>query len=101
MTPASRPVKRLSVEGLGANYGLDRNKQLVVTIQAGATGTLISLRPLRTRRALSILATDLYAHLMRCAANRNTLERARKRKEAKQRAREKAAIKRAEKRLLR
>lgn len=101
MTPASpRPVRRVTPEGLGPGYGADRGRPLVVSVQAGQDGTLITLRPLGTRRGESVLASDLYAYLVRCAANRAVLERARSRKAAKALARERASIKRAERRLV-
>lgn len=92
------PVKARTLEALGHNYGSDHDKRLIVSLDAA---DLITLRPERTARPVSITARDLYAHLLRLEAGRLTLAKAR---EAKARRASHLAAQRqarAERRLLR
>ena len=76
------PAKARTVATLGHGYGRDRNKRLVVTLQRG---DVITLRPERTRRNVSIEARELYAWLVRLQAAKHVAERkaARKKKLAR------------------
>lgn len=94
----SSPVKARTVEPLGRKYGPDHDKRLVISLEAK---DVIVLRPERTRRAESILATDLYAYLVRLRAQRGTLEKARAAKDRKSTRLARLRQERAEKKLLR
>lgn len=83
MTPLSKPVTRKTRDLLGPGYGPDRDKPLVVSIMPSAAGTIIELRPHRTRRGVSVLVEDLYADLIRRQAARRVLDRAARRLEAR------------------
>lgn len=83
MTPLSKPVTRKTGDVLGPGYGPDRDKPLVVSIVPSAAGTIIELRPHRTRRGVSVLVEDLYADLIRRQAARRVLHRAARRLEAR------------------
>lgn len=95
-TPA--PVKVKTREPLGHAYGVDHDKRLVLTAHPC---DVIGLRPERTRRELYIRAQDLYSYLVRLAAGRAQLEKARARKQAKRIHADRRALRRAEKRLTR
>jgi len=64
------PAKARTVKTLGAGYGPDADKRLVVSLEAQ---DLIVLRPEKTHRAVNITAKDLYAHLLRLQAGREWL----------------------------
>jgi len=89
-------VVRVTREPLGGCYGRDKRRRLVVALR---DGDLLELRPEGTRQASSMKLSDVYAYMLRCAANIRVLERARKRKASKSRQRESARMRRAEKRL--
>jgi len=74
------PACAVTRDTLGHGFGPDSDKRLVVTL---ALGDLITCRPARTKRVLSIKASDLWHYLNRCAANLRTLELARERKARK------------------
>ncbi len=78
MTSLNKPITRKVADVLGPGYGPDRDKPLVVSIMPSAAGTIIELRPHRTRRGVSILVEDLYADLIRRQVARRVLERARR-----------------------
>jgi len=101
MTRATSKVRRVTVEGLPSNFGPDRNRPLVVSISTGGGQTMVSLRPLRAGKAreLAITATDLYHYLLRIEANKRALEKAREKKVARARSREKARLDRMERKL--
>lgn len=90
------PARAKTVDGLPHNYGTDKGRRLIVSLDAQ---DLITVRPEKTTRPLQIKAQDLYGHLLRCQANLRTLEKARQSKATKERQRRNARIKRAEKRL--
>lgn len=92
------PVKVRTLDGLSGNFGSDRNKRLVFTMKAG---DLIEIRPERTARAVNIKAQDLYGYCLRCAANLETLAKARERKAKKAQRLANLRQERAEKRLTR
>jgi len=92
------PVSRKTAEPLGGQFGRDKRKRLVVTLCAG---DVIEVRPERTQRTLSITAADLYSTLLRCAASRALLERARQAKERKKETRARRQIARADAKLRR
>lgn len=75
------PVKARTRKPLGHGYGSDWHKRLIVSLD---NGDLITLRPERTARPVAILATDLYALLLRKAAQLAQLEKARERKAARE-----------------
>lgn len=77
----SAPAVRLTRGGLGYHHGLDKNKQLVVSLK---DGDLIEMRPIRTQRTKTISAFDLYDYLIRLEMN--AAERIKK--EAKREARD-------------
>lgn len=56
------PVRARTARPLTGGYGPDNDKRLVVTL---AAGDVISIRPEKTQRAVSVLATDLYGELLR------------------------------------
>lgn len=77
MTNLDKPISRRTRSYLGGNYGLDRNRRLVATLEPG---DLITLRPEGTRRSESVSLLDVYHFAIRCKTNRINLEKARKRK---------------------
>ena len=74
----SSPARARTVAALGHGYGRDRNKRLVVTL---ARGDVITLRPERTRRNVSIEARELYAWLVRLQAAKHAAEKKARRRE--------------------
>lgn len=58
------PVRAVTLEELGGQFGSDKRKRLVVTLDIGDT---ITMRPSGTRRAVAGTATDIYRFLIRCA----------------------------------
>jgi hypothetical protein len=90
------PARAVTLEGLPWNFGPDRNRRMIVTLDAG---DLITLRPAGTRRAVSVPVVEVYHWVLRSVANRANLEKARERKarKAERLARQRQA--RAEKRL--
>ena len=87
------PVFRVTREQLGGQFGPDKNRRLVVGL---LDGDVITLRPEKTRQALTITAVDLYRFAIRCKAQRASLEKATKVKAKKQEQRERAVIRRAD-----
>jgi hypothetical protein len=90
------PVTAVTREVLGAASLADSERRLVVSLEAG---DLISIRPLGTRRVYRITAKDVFHYVLRCEANRLTLERARDRKAKKADRLARQRQERAEKRL--
>ena len=72
------PVRAKTRATLGPNYGPDEGKALVVSC---GQADLISIRPIRTARTVSISVFDLYALLLRKEADKKAAEK-RKRKYA-------------------
>lgn len=72
------PARAKTVGELPGNYGLDKGRKLVVSLDSG---DLITVRPAGTTRSLAITAVDLYAILLRYAAGRENLTKARAVKE--------------------
>jgi hypothetical protein len=60
-----RPCVRVTAGGLGFNYGRDRGRALVVSLEAG---DLVCFRPKGTRQRLAVSAFDLYSYAVRCQA---------------------------------
>lgn len=84
---------------LDASFGApDRDRKLIVSLEAG---DLIVMRPQGTRRPMKAAAIDVYRWMIRCEANRITLERARDKKSRKAQRLADARQKRAEARLRR
>jgi len=77
MANLDKPISRRTRASLGGNYGIDRNRRLVATLEPG---DIITLRPEGTRRAESVSLLDVYHFAIRCKTNRANLEKARKRK---------------------
>lgn len=80
MTPLDKPsrsVARVTAEALGYGHGADKHRKLVARL---AYGDLLELRPLGTRRAITVRLVDVYSYALRCAVNRARLEMARARK---------------------
>ena len=67
-----RPCVRVTAGGLGCNYGPDRGRGLVVSLEQG---DLICFRPKGTRQRLALSAFDLYAYAVRCRASARARER--------------------------
>ena len=59
------PVKAVTRNALGGQFGRDRKCRLVLTC---AAGDVVTIRPTGTTRALAGTATDIYRYLLRCAA---------------------------------
>lgn len=74
------PVGAVTREKLGGQFGPDKKYRLVVTLE---DGDLIVMRPEKTRRAEKMAAVDVYRYMLRCRANLEFLERARKAKARK------------------
>ena len=92
-------VSRVTRGTLDGKHGRDKNKALVVSL---CDGDVISLRVKGTRREpLTITADSLYETLLRWSVNRIQLERARKKKVAKEAARARARIASADRRFRR
>lgn len=91
------PVRARTIETLGAAYGPDRNRRLIVTL---AACDVITIRPEKTTRGVDITAKDLYAYAQRTQAFKDYAHKAiaKKQKKAERLARERQ--KRAEKRLV-
>jgi len=89
-------VWRYTRETLGGNFGLDRNRRLVV----GLVGVdQLVFRPQGTRQEVRLNVFDAYRIAIQRQANLAVLERARQRKTAKAEQREYARIAREEKRI--
>lgn len=58
-------VARVTNRALGFNYGPDRDRQLVVSLESG---DFIVFRPKGTRQRLELSAFDVYAYAVRRAA---------------------------------
>lgn len=80
-TPLRKSISRAGTEPLPAEFGPDRDRTLVVTITPSAAGDMLSLRPMRTRRAETVLLVDVYRWAIRNRVARQTLERVRRRLE--------------------
>jgi hypothetical protein len=91
-------VIRVTHSELGGHFGRDKRRKLVVALRSG---DVLELRPQGTRQVSSMLLTDVYSYMLRCAAARRQLEKARKRKVDLAVKRENAKIKRMERRLRR
>lgn len=90
------PARAVTRDVLGAAFGLDKARRLVVSLERG---DLVCLRPSGTRRVYRCEAKDLFHWLLRCEANRLTLERARDKKQRKAQRLANERQSRAEKRL--
>lgn len=62
MTPLEKPIQRLTRGGLPDNYGPDKGKRLVASLDLG---DVLTLRPHRTRRPESVSLFDVYAWALR------------------------------------
>jgi hypothetical protein len=89
-------VVRVTREPIGGHFGLDKGRRLVVALR---DGDLLELRPEGTRQTSRMAIADIYAHMLRCEANRRHLEKARSSKIRKRVLREIETIKRMERRL--
>lgn len=60
------PVRAVTRETLGGQFGRDRKRRLVVTL---AAGDVIAFRPLASPRTHTVSGTaqDIYRYLIRCA----------------------------------
>lgn len=90
------PPRAITIKALGGAFGCDSDKRLIVTLD---TEDLITLRPERTQRPVSIAAADVYRFALMCKANLAHLERARAKKAAKAQRLANQRQARAEKRL--
>lgn len=91
-------VYRITRAALDGHFCRDSGRRLVVALVGPDQ---IIFRPQGTRQELRINVIDCYRIAIQRRANVAVLERARQRKETKQRQRESASIKRADKRLTR
>lgn len=89
-------VWRITRKTLGGNFGVDRNRRLVVGL---VSPDQIAFRPQGTRQIVRINIVDAYRDALRNKANLANLERARKRKAAKAEQRQRQAIARADRRI--
>lgn len=89
-------VYRVTREELGGQFGRDKHRKLVVGL---VDGDVLSLRPQGTRQEVAMEIKDLYRYLLRCAAAKKVLEKARQRKITRQAQRERAKIARVDRKL--
>jgi hypothetical protein len=90
-------VTRLTKETLGGGFGPDRKRRLVVSLR---DGDVVEFRPHGCRKGkVSMMLKDVYRYALQCEANKRHLAKARERKARKAVLRERAAIKRMEKKL--
>lgn len=102
MTILNKPVTRATKSALGACFGPDRERKIIVTLVPGnglAVPDLIMLRPQRTQRTESLPLEAVYRYAIQCRVNCQRLEKARAKKERLKAQRERAAIARADKKL--
>lgn len=104
MTALTKPVRRIARETLGAQFGPDRNRRLVITIVPGdgdKVPDMLLLKPLGTgsKRTERIAVIDCYRLAMRARVNLAVLEKARSTKAAQALKREARQIKATERRL--
>jgi hypothetical protein len=104
MTPLKKTLHRATQAELTPAFGPDSGRRLVVTLHPGKGNDvkdLLELRPLGTRRSETVALIDVYAWALRCRVNREVLEHARERKEAKKAQREREKISRMDRKLSR
>lgn len=99
MTGLDRAVTRRTIDGLSGNFGPDRGKRLVVTLAYAGGRDTIRIRPERSRREEVIALEDVYHFAIRARANRESLEKARAKKQQQAEARERRRIADADRRL--
>lgn len=104
MTRLTKPVRRVAAETLGAQFGPDRNRRLIITLHPGdgaKVPDMLLLKPLGTgtKRTERIAVIDCYRLAMRARVNLAVLEKARKRKKSLALKREARSIKATERRL--
>jgi hypothetical protein len=102
MAIATTKVKRATVGSLGASFGPDRDKRVIVVFVPGDgrdVPDVLELRPYKTRRIERIAVLDVYRYALRCRVNLALLDRARKAKERKAERLAAARRQRAEKRM--
>jgi len=94
MTPLNKPVVRKTRDTLGWGYGSDTGRNLVVTLTPSSDGDTISIRPIGTRRAETVLLQDVYHWAIRSRCQQAHLAKARAKKAALAIKREAAELKR-------
>jgi hypothetical protein len=82
MTILSRAIRRVTKGSLGGHHGADRGRRLVVTLR---DGDLVELRPHGTRRRKFVSVFDVYDFIIRAEARAAALEKARAKRERRQR----------------
>jgi hypothetical protein len=95
-------VVRVTAGDLDGTFGPDRGRRMVVAFLPGdgkGIPDIISLRPLRTRRAEQVAVVDVYRWALKCRVNRELLEKARDRKSRKAERLARQRQERAEKKL--
>lgn len=81
MTTLHKPIHRVTKGSLGYHHGIDKGRQLVVSL---VDGDLVALRPKGTRRPAKTLSVfDIYDMAIRIEARVQALEKARVAKERK------------------
>lgn len=91
MTLLHKPLKRVTNEKLGSGHGSDGRRRIVVTLLPGNgddVPDMIELRPERTRRGKLVAIRDVYTYILKCEANKATIDRMNKAKAKKAAARE-------------
>jgi hypothetical protein len=67
MTPLEKPVRRVTRGALDGSYGADRGRKLVAALDVG---DVIALRPMGTRRTVTLSIFDAYRYAIACRANK-------------------------------
>lgn len=95
MTKLNKPISRIANTALGAAFGADRRRRIVITIQPG-NGTdrkdTFALKPERCRKARTeyLSVEEAYRYAIQLRVNREQLQRAREKKAKLQIKRERA-----------
>jgi hypothetical protein len=81
MTILTKPIRRETVDELDGSFCRDRGRKLIITL---SLGDIIIFRPKgRRARQETISLFDAYRYATRCRVGRETLEKARAKKERK------------------
>lgn len=91
MTVLNKPLRRVTNTKLGFGHGSDHSRRIVVTLLPGNGDDIpdmIELRPERTRRGKLVAVVDVYTYILKCEANKATIEKMNAAKKKKQASRE-------------
>lgn len=80
MTTLNKPVRRVTQTKLGYGHGCDRDRRIVVTLLPGNgddVPDMIQLKPegLRQAKAKTVAVVDIYTYVLKCEANKRTIEK--------------------------